>query len=66
MPKLFLKIYIFFMVTTFFSLKLQFYYVNGNKSCKKHKIVQFYIKASPYQKWTFIKCPKPKKILKLL
>ncbi len=25
------------MVTTFFSKKLQFYYVNDNKSCKKAK-----------------------------
>ena len=32
------------------------------KVVKKRKIVQFYIKASPYQKWTFINVQNPKKL----
>ena len=32
------------------------------KVVKKRKIVLFYIKASPYQKWTFINVQNPKKL----
>ena len=50
------------MVRTFKNKKSLFYYVKDNKSEKKHKIVLFYIKASPYQKWTFINVQNPKKL----
>ena len=50
------------MVTTFFTKKIYFYYLNDKKNQKNGKITQFYINVCPFQKWTFLKCPIPKKI----
>ena len=59
MPKLFFKI-VFFYGNNYFLLKSIFYYLNDNKTENKGKIIRFYIKVSPFQKWTFYKCPNPK------
>ena len=50
------------MVTFFLVKIISFYTVLITNVVKKRKFVQFYIKASPFQKWTFINVQNPKKL----